>query len=151
MASFVSRQFRRVFQILRDRHYDIQMVDASAGESFGDMTSKYLGRLRREKGTMLAICTKHYGEVTRSAYSSHAELKFALDYHDSVSVLPLKVEKTYPPNPPAGPTHELDKEYLAQGYIDSIFKPSVVFLDCQGLSDLEIASKIADNLRRRKK
>ena len=49
------------------------MVAADAGESFGDLTTKYLGRLKKERGTMIAVCTKHYGEMTASAYSSHKD------------------------------------------------------------------------------
>ena len=126
------------------------MVDADAGQSFADLTTKHLGRLRKEEGTMLAVCTKHYGEMTASAYSSHKELKFALDYERSVKVLPLKVEDTYPPEPPGGPEHKYDKEYLAQAYIDSVFKPGVVFLDCRKNSEVEIAAAIAANLRKHK-
>ena len=67
------RKIRKVFQILCDRRYDILMVAADAGESFGDLTTKYLGRLHKEHGTMIAVCTKHYGEMTASAYSSHKD------------------------------------------------------------------------------
>ena len=126
------------------------MVAANAGDSFGDLTSQYLGRLRREKGTMMAVCTKNYGEKTASSYSSHEELKFALDYKDSVTVLPLKVEDTYPPEPPSGPDHEFDKKRTAQGYIDMVFKPSVVFLDCRKKSEREIAAEIGKQLQLQK-
>ena len=122
------------------------MVGADAGESFGDLTTEYLGRLQQEKGTMLAVCTKHYGEMTASAYSSHKELKFALDYENDVKVLPLKVEDTYPPEPPSGPEHKYDKKGLAKGYILSVFKPSVVYLDCQDKSERDIAANIAKHL-----
>lgn len=124
------------------------MVAADAGQSFGDMTTEYLGRLRREKGTMLAVCTKHYGEMTASAYSWHEELKFALDYKSSVTVLPLKVEDTYPPQPPCGPEHRFDKKKLAEGYVDMVFKPSVVYLDCRNKSEREIAGEIAKHLQK---
>lgn len=67
------RKIRKVFQILCARKYDILMVTADAGQSFGDLTTKYLGRLRKENGTMIAVCTKHYGEMTASAYSSHKD------------------------------------------------------------------------------
>ena len=65
---------RKVFQILCDRKYDILMVAADAGQSFGDLTTEYLGRLHKEHGTMIAVCTKHYGEITASAYSSHKDM-----------------------------------------------------------------------------
>eukprot|EP00435_Cladocopium_sp_Y103_P056558 s9_g19.t1 len=54
---------RKVFQILCDRKFDILMVAADAGESFEDLTTKYLGQLHKEKGTMIAVCAKHYGEA----------------------------------------------------------------------------------------
>ena len=67
------RKIRKVFKILCDRKYDILMVAADAGQSFGDLTTEYLGRLHKEHGTMIAVCTKHYGEMTASAYSSHKD------------------------------------------------------------------------------
>ena len=67
------RKMHKVFQILCERKYDILMVAADAGQSFGDLTTKYLGRLHKENGTMIAVCTKHYGEMTASAYSSHKD------------------------------------------------------------------------------
>ena len=124
------------------------MVAADAGESFADLTTQYLGRLQREQGTMLAICTKHYGEMTDSAYSSFKELKFALDYEKFVTVLPLKVENTYPPQPPGGPGHKYDSEFLAQSYILSVFKPGLVYLDSQDKSETDIAASIAKELRK---
>ena len=131
------------------------MVAADAGKSFGDLTAKYLGRLLGENGTMVAVCTKDYGEMTASSYSSHEELKFALDYKRSVTVLPLQVEDTYPPLPPGGPDHKFDKEKLAQGYVDMVFKPSVLYLDCrdrsgQLKSERDISIAIAEELRKYK-
>ena len=105
----MERKFRAVHKILVDNKYDVMMVAADAGENFGDKTTEYLGRLQREKGKMLAVCTKNYGEKTASAYSSFKELKFALDYEDDIQVVPLKVEETYPPEPPGGPNHKYDK------------------------------------------
>ena len=51
---------------------------------------------------------------------------------------------------PGGPGHAFDKEYLAQGYILSVFKPSVVFLDCREKSEMEIAAQIANALQSHK-
>ena len=144
------RKFRKVFSILRDHKYDILMVAADAGESFGDLTAKYLERLRSEKGTMIAVCTKHYGEMTASSYSSHEELRFALDYKSSVAVLPLQVDDKYPPEPPSGPTHKFDQENLAKSYIAMVFKPSVVYLDCRNKSEIDIATEIAKHLQKRR-
>ena len=49
-----------------------------------------------------------------------------------------------------GPGHAFDKESLAQGYILSVFKPSVVFLECREKSEIEIAAQIANVLQRQK-
>ena len=73
LSAISLRKTRKVFQILCARKYDILMVAADAGQSFGDLTTKYLGRLHKEHGTMIAVCTKHYGEMTASAYSSHKD------------------------------------------------------------------------------
>ena len=43
-----------------------------------------------------------------------------------------------------------DKGYLARGYILSVFKPSVVFLECREKSEIEIAAQIANVLQRHK-
>ena len=152
-APRIVRTFRKVFSILLDHKYDVLMVAADAGKSFGDLTTEYLERLRSEKGTMIAVCSKHYGEMTASSYSSHEELKFALDYKSCVTVLPLQVEETYPPEPPCGPDHRFDKKNLAKGYISMVFKPSVVYLDCRAdsgqlKSETDIAAKIAAELQK---
>eukprot|EP00434_Breviolum_minutum_P024409 symbB.v1.2.021556.t1/scaffold1847.1/size122519/9 len=145
----MERKFRAVHKILVDNKYDVMMVAADAGENFGDLTTEYLGRLQREKGKMLAVCTKNYGEQTASSYSSFKELKFALDYERDIQVVPLKVEETYPPEPPGGPNHKYDKKNLAASYVLSVFKPSVVYLNCVDKSAEEIATLIAAKLRKR--
>ena len=117
----MERKFRAVHKILVDNQYDVMMVAADAGENFGDQTTEYLGRLKREKGKMLAVCTKNYGEKTASAYSSFKELKFALDYEDDIQVVPLKVEETYPPEPPGGPNHKYDKTLRFAMISDEMF------------------------------
>lgn len=76
----------------RDGH-DVEMVSANPGDSFGDDTAEYLGKLLREKGVLLAVCTSHYGEMTSSPYSSHEELKFAWAYKDEIKIIPLRVEQ----------------------------------------------------------
>ena len=102
------KQFREIHQILARYGYEVGMVAAEGGNSFGVLTAKYLGRLKRECGLMLAVCTKTYGEVTGSEYSSQAELKFAQTYGKTVRVFPLRVRvlplrvDTYPPEPPGG-------------------------------------------------
>ena len=117
---------------------------AGEGKSFGDMTAQYLGRLKREKGIMLAVCTSDYGEMTASPFCTYFELKSAVEY--KIDVLPLQVEDIRQPNPPCGKGH-LDEHQKALGFIDLVFTPSTVQLDCRNKSVEEIATKIAAVLR----
>eukprot|EP00434_Breviolum_minutum_P003234 symbB.v1.2.002847.t1/scaffold144.1/size299099/25 len=138
-------KFRAVKKLLLESHYEVLMVDAGGGESFGKLTAKYLRRLDREKGIMLAVCTSDYGEMTESPYSSYAELRYAQEYN--LDVLPLQVEDHWKPNPPCGEGH-LDTEELALAYISMVFYPSRVRLDCRNKSTEEIACEIAAVLRK---
>ena len=142
----MEQRFRVIHQILRENHYDVMMVSARGGESFGTLTAQYLNRLHDECGAMLAVCTKTYGEVTDSEYSSHAELKFALTYGKRVRVLPLRVEDTYPPEPPGGPGHPFDEQNVASGFVKMVFSKDRVYVDCRDKSPMEIAAAIADCL-----
>ena len=118
---------------------------AGEGKSFGDLTARYVGRLKRENGIMLAVCTSDYGEKTKSPFCTYYELKSAVEYH--IDVLPLQVEDIWQPNPPCGKGH-LDEHKDALGYIDLVFTPSTVQLDCRNKSVEEIATKIAEVLRK---
>jgi len=138
-------KFRAVHKLLLENHYDVMMVEAGAGESFGRMTAEYLHRLQSEKGIMLAVCTSDYGEMTDSPYSSFAELEYAQEY--KLDVLPLQVEDQWKPNPACGEGHQ-DTKKLALAYISMVFKPSRVRVDCRNLSIQEIACKIAAVLRK---
>ena len=60
-AAFL-RKMRKVFQILCDRKYDILMVAADAGQQLRGFDHRIPWRLHKEHGTMIAVCTKHYGE-----------------------------------------------------------------------------------------
>ena len=140
------QRFRVIHQILVQNNYDVLMVSAGASNSFGTLTAQYLGRLEGECGVMLAVCTKSYGEVTDSEYSSHEELKFAKTYGKRVRVLPLRVEDTYPPEPPGGPGHPFDEQNVARGFVKMVFSPDRVYFDCRGKSPIEIAAAIADCL-----
>ena len=74
------KQFRAIHQILVGNGYEVLMVSVKEGQSFGIETTRYLGRLKRERGVMLCVCTEHYAEMTASQYSSFEELKFAKTY-----------------------------------------------------------------------
>ena len=115
---------RRVHKLLEEKNYQVRMVSAGNGESFGDLTVKYLNELKEKKGVMIAVCTRRYGEATSSPYSSHFELKYAMEYR--IKVLPLRVENTYPPEPPCGPGHPYDEKGDAKNFINAVFLPSIV-------------------------
>ncbi|CAE7244662.1 unnamed protein product [Symbiodinium sp. CCMP2592] len=139
--------FRRVYKLLKSWNYPVLMVDAKAGKDFGDYTAMYLGRLLESRdGVMLSVCTWHYGEVTKSKYSSYEELKFA--YGNDIEILPLRLCDMWPPKPDFGPNHACDKEGLANGFLNMAFPPSKVFVDCRGKDEHWIAAQIAEALHR---
>ena len=137
------QKMRRVHKILVKNSYEVRMVQARAGESFGVLTAQYLGQLKADKGLMIAVCTHHYGEMTDSAFCSFYELEFAVTH--KIEVLPLRVEDTYPPQPPFGIGH-LDKDGVARGYIGMKLRGDVVYVDCRTMSEMDIASAIATRL-----
>ena len=97
---------------------------------------------------MLAVCTSDYAEKTASQYSSHAELKFALD--EGIEVLPLKVTEEYPPKPPYGKDHLYDKDGEARTLVKLTMPKSKVYLDCVGKDAAYIAQEIAGVLTNRR-
>ena len=141
----IEKKMRRIHKILVDNSYNALMVEVDAGESFGVLTARYLGRLKADKGLMIAVCTRHYGEMTDSSYCSYYELQFAVTHR--ITVLPLRVEDTYPPQPPGGKGH-LDEHCDAQGYIDMKIGPDVLYVDCRTMSEMDIARAIAARLRK---
>ena len=142
----VEKRTREVARMLKEMGCNILIVDAKAGTDYGLLTMQYLNKVREEKGVMLSVCTPHYGEKTASPYSSHQELIYALD--NKLEVLPLKVNEIYPPMPPCGPNHRFDKARIAPGLISMIFKSSVVFVDCVGKTEAEIAIAVEERLRK---
>eukprot|EP00434_Breviolum_minutum_P034103 symbB.v1.2.030177.t1/scaffold3234.1/size60527/4 len=141
----IEQKMRRVHKILVDNSYRALMVQVDAGESFGELTAQYLRQLKADKGLMIAVCTHHYGEMTDSAFCSFYELKFAVTH--KITVLPLRVEDTYPPEPPCGKDH-LDKNSVALGFIDMKLGPDVLYEDCRTMSENDIACAIATRLRK---
>eukprot|EP00434_Breviolum_minutum_P003226 symbB.v1.2.002840.t1/scaffold144.1/size299099/18 len=139
----IEQKMRRVHKILVDNSYNALMVQVDAGESFGVLTARYLNKLKVDNGLMIAVCTKHYGEMTSSKYCSYYELKFAVTH--GITVLPLRVEDTYPPQPPCGKDH-LDKECDAEAFIAMTIGPDVLYVDCRTMSEMAIARAIATRL-----
>ena len=140
----IEKKFREVHKLLTEHNFANRMVSASGSDDFGDMTVKCLGEIKSKQGVMIAVCTPHYGEKTKSPYSSNAELRFALD--EGIKVLPLKVADVYPPEPPGGPGHPFDPDDTAKTMCMMVFKGSVVYLDCVNKSVREITAMIAKAL-----
>ena len=136
--------FREVHRILQAHHYNALMVHADHGEDFGTQTLDFLGRLKSDKGILLAVCTSDYAEVTASGYSTFRELKFAHDC--ALDIIPLRVSDIYPPEPPHGPTHKYDKSGSGVALVTLALSPSKRFLDCRGKSAGDIAALIARRL-----
>jgi len=138
-------KFRAVRELLVENHYEILMVEAGGGESFGNMTAEYLNRLESENGVMLAVCTSDYGEKTDSTYCTYYELQYAKEYN--LDVLPLQVEDQWKPDPPCHP--DRDPKKTALGFIKMVFLNGIVRVDCRNKSIEEIASAIAAVLKRK--
>ena len=133
-------KFRQVHKLLTQHKFENLMVSAGGSDDFGVMTLKCLGAVQSKRGVMIAVCTANYGEVTSSPYSSHTELRFALD--EKVKVLPLKATDIYPPQPPGGPGHPFDPDDVAKTLCKMVFRGSVVRLDCVNKSVREITEMI---------
>ncbi|CAE7195149.1 unnamed protein product [Symbiodinium necroappetens] len=131
-------KFREVCDTLRQRQLEVLMVEAGGGEDFGTLTAMYLGKLKKKKGIMLAVCTPDYGERTSSPYCTYAELKFAMDH--GIDILPLKVDSVYPPSPPC-------EDGVASGLVQMAMPDNKVYIDCVGKSVDDIAAKIEEKLR----
>ena len=141
----LEQKFRRVHMILKEKKCNILMVSVESGDDFGLLTMQYLNKIRETQGIILAVCTRNYGEKTASPYSSHEELVYAHD--NKLQVMPLKVEDTYPPEPPCGPGHPYDKKRVAMGLIGMIFKSSVLYEDCTNKSADAISESLEKRLR----
>ena len=135
---------RQVHKILLEKKFDVLMVEAGLGENFGRMTMRYLHKIKRHNGVLLAVCTQNYAEMTASKYCSHYELKFA--WEEDIRILPLRVEDTYPPEPAFGPDHKHDKHGEARCLVDLAINPATIFLDCRDKSAAEIAEAIGNQL-----
>ena len=84
-----------IYSELRALGVNVFMVEAGLGETFGDATNFGLYYMI---ATMIAICSGNYGQKTKSPYSSHAELKYAVQKW--IPIIPVKFGKKYPPEPP---------------------------------------------------
>ena len=135
---------RAVQELLTLHNYEVLMVDTDAGTDVGQNTLACLGRIKRESGIILAVCSRNYAEVTASRFCSYRQLRFALD--NGIEVLPLRVEETYPPEPPWGGDHPHDHEGVGQALVQIKLPPSLVPLDCRDKTALQIARDVAERL-----
>lgn len=120
------------------------MVSAEVGDNFGDMTLRYLKKIRRGNGFMIAGCTKHYGEVTASPFSSFEEMRYAVN--NRINIIPLRLADEYPPQPDFGPHHLYDKDGMSDDYISVAFPGSLAFVDCRPLTPVRIADILEHRL-----
>ena len=60
-------------------------VDADPGDDFGELTTYGLDRMR----VMVALCTKDYGQKTKSPHCAYAEVKYASDRR--VLIVPIRL------------------------------------------------------------
>ncbi|CAE7155249.1 unnamed protein product [Symbiodinium pilosum] len=142
----VEQKIRAVHRLLLRHNYEVRMVEAGAGDDFGDDPLRFLLDLKRNGGVMLAVCTAHYAEMTASRYSSHEELRYCHEHR--IQVLPLRMDDIYPPEPPWGPSHPYDEMGRAEALVSLALPPSLPYVDCRGKTVEEIASGIAARLRR---
>ena len=84
----VEQKIRAVHRLLLRHNYEVKMVEAGAGDDFGDDTLLFLHQINKDDGVMLAVCTAHYAEMTASKFSSYVELKYCVA--NGVKVLPLR-------------------------------------------------------------
>ena len=135
---------RQVHKILQEKRFDVLMVEADLGDDFGEMTQRYLHKIKKHNGVLLAVCTQNYAKMTASRFCSYYELRFA--YQNHLRIVALKVEDTFPPEPAYGPNHPYDKHGDAQGLVDLAINSSTIFLDCRDKSAAEIAEAIGNRL-----
>ena len=134
-GGLMEERFRNVYRILKEHHYDVLMVQAEPADNFGLLTMDYLGRLKNKDGIMIAVATWHYGEWKEHPFGTFSEMSYAVN--NNIRFLPLRVEDTYPPQPPGA------HQNIVRACINTAFNNGLLYLDCRGNSDMEIAMKIA--------
>jgi len=121
---------------------DAHMVEAAAGEDFGDKTHEYLYYMK----TMIAFCFEDYGQKTTSKYSTFWELKDA--YDKDKHIIPIKRCAKWPPTPI---DHDGGKKGIIQN--DKVFKTSLAYLDWSNktFNPAECAKQVKKALQKRSK
>ena len=95
----------------------IRNIFVNTVKDFGVATDSCLLRAR----IMLALCTSTYGQKTTGTYETYMELKYAREHPQDVTLVPVKLHSTYPPEPP-GP-----EEGRIQNKV--CFSPSLIYID----------------------
>jgi hypothetical protein len=98
---------------------DARIVEAGAGDDFGDKTHAYLYSMK----TMIAFCFDNYGQKTVSKYSTYHELHYA--YDEDKRIIPIKRCAEWPPKPPLD--HDGGNKGIIQNAI--VFKRGLAYLD----------------------
>ena len=132
----VEQVARNVCSILRGRGYDVCIVEGSP-EDFGKIVDRYLLRTLKRKGVFVAFCTEDYGECTGNPWATYEELRFA--HANGIEIMPLKMSEVYPPQP---------KHEDAEALVRKVLHMGLTREDCVGVSDEQIAEKVAKRLRR---
>ena len=94
LGDTTEEQARELYRELRALGVNIFMVEVGPGGTFGDATLFGLYYMV----AMIAICSDNYGQKTRSPYSSHAELKYAIQ--NWIPFIPVRFGEKFPPEPP---------------------------------------------------
>eukprot|EP00286_Rhodomonas_abbreviata_P027634 CAMPEP_0181294948 /NCGR_PEP_ID=MMETSP1101-20121128/3879_1 /TAXON_ID=46948 /ORGANISM="Rhodomonas abbreviata, Strain Caron Lab Isolate" /LENGTH=265 /DNA_ID=CAMNT_0023399653 /DNA_START=102 /DNA_END=895 /DNA_ORIENTATION=+ len=103
---------RALFRNLRDgEKINVYMVEADAGEEFGQATADGLGNME----VMIAFITSNYGEKTGSRFCSFYEVKWCYEY--DIPVVPIQVCPEWPPGRSGGPGTNMIKLLLTPSVI----------------------------------
>ncbi|CAE7340435.1 unnamed protein product [Symbiodinium natans] len=132
----VEQTARNVCSILRGRGYEVYIVEGSP-DDFGKIVDRYLLRILKMTGVFVAFCTEHYGECTGNPWATYEELRYA--HANGIEIMPLKMSEVYPPQPQHEDAEALVRKVLHMGLTRE---------DCVGVSDEQIADKVAKRLRR---
>ena len=112
------------------------MIECGPGGSYGNQTMNGLANMY----AMLAVCYDTYGAKTESPYSSYAEVCYANEH--GVRIIPLKLCSKWPPAP-----RDSDGKKHGATQNKFVFKPSLLYLEGQGMSAAQAAQVVKEALR----
>ena len=126
---------RAIHKELRALGVNAFMVEAHPGGEYGDQTMYGLDQMY----AMLAVCYDTYGAKTSSPYSAYEELKYANE--QGIRIVPLKLCSDWPPAP-----RDANGKKAGAAQNRFVFKPSLVYLEAQGLSAAQCALAVKEAL-----